>query len=136
MESLGKPVLEEHGNLSSSFTYTQKFSFPKESKILDVGCHFGSLLYNLHEEGYSNVYGIDVIESAVETGKKKYPAIAEKLADTLKQDLGRTSKIEGKDAGDWVLIDAGDVIVHVFRPEVREFYQIEKMWMGGETPAS
>ena len=58
--------------------------------------------------------------------------MAEKLADKLKQDLGRPSKIEGKDAGDWVLIDAGDVIVHVFRPEVREFYQIEKMWQGGD----
>ncbi|MEM9579249.1 MAG: ribosome silencing factor [Pseudomonadota bacterium] len=60
-------------------------------------------------------------------------SIAEKLADALKQDLGRASKLEGKDAGDWVLIDAGDVIVHVFRPEVREFYQIEKMWMDADT---
>lgn len=64
---------------------------------------------------------------------RQVTSIAEKLADKLKQDLGRASKIEGKDAGDWVLIDAGDVIVHVFRPEVREFYQIEKMWMGGES---
>ena len=48
--------------------------------------------------------------------------------DTLKIDHARMSKVEGKDAGDWVLIDTGDVIVHVFRPEVREFYQIEKMW--------
>jgi hypothetical protein len=40
-----------------------------------------------------------------------------------------SAKIEGKETGDWVLIDAGDVIVHVFRPEVREFYQLEKMWL-------
>jgi ribosome-associated protein len=56
-------------------------------------------------------------------------AIAQKLMDRLKDDLGMICKIEGKDQGDWVLIDAGDVIVHVFRPEVRDFYQLEKMWM-------
>ncbi|WP_265501929.1 ribosome silencing factor [Paracoccus beibuensis] len=56
-------------------------------------------------------------------------AIAEKLADRVKQATGRSPRIEGKDAGDWVLIDTDDVIVHVFRPEVREFYQLEKMWM-------
>lgn len=55
-------------------------------------------------------------------------AIAEKLTDRLREQFGRKSKIEGKDQGDWVLIDTGDVIVHVFRPEVREFYQLEKMW--------
>ncbi|MDD9924097.1 MAG: ribosome silencing factor [Boseongicola sp.] len=56
-------------------------------------------------------------------------AISQHLVDTLKQDHGRASKVEGKDAGDWVLIDTGDVIVHIFRPEVREFYQLEKMWL-------
>jgi len=56
-------------------------------------------------------------------------AIAEKLVERVKEATGRTSKIEGKDQGDWVLIDTADVIVHVFRPEVREFYQLEKMWM-------
>jgi len=60
---------------------------------------------------------------------RQVASIAEKLTDRLKQDLGRSSKVEGKDQGDWVLIDTGDVIVHVFRPEVREFYQLEKMWM-------
>ncbi|MER5172094.1 ribosome silencing factor [Thioclava sp. GXIMD2076] len=56
-------------------------------------------------------------------------AIAEKLSERLKEEFGVFCKIEGKDAGDWVLVDAGDVIVHVFRPEVREFYQLEKMWV-------
>jgi ribosome-associated protein len=59
---------------------------------------------------------------------RQVTAIAEKLVDRLKADLGRLSKIEGKDTGDWVLIDTGDIIVHVFRPEVRDFYQLEKMW--------
>lgn len=56
-------------------------------------------------------------------------AIAEKLMERLKHEFGRSCRIEGKEQGDWVLIDASDVVVHVFRPEVREFYQLEKMWM-------
>lgn len=60
---------------------------------------------------------------------RQVSAIAQKLADHLKQELGHTARTEGLDQGDWVLIDAGDVIVHVFRPEMREFYQLEKMWM-------
>jgi len=62
---------------------------------------------------------------------RQVSAIAEKLAERLKADMGRACKVEGKDQGDWVLIDAQDVIVHVFRPEVRDFYQLEKMWMPG-----
>ena len=60
---------------------------------------------------------------------RQVAAIAEKLVERLKQNLGVLSKIEGRETGDWVLIDAGDAIVHVFRPEVREFYQLEKMWL-------
>jgi ribosome-associated protein len=68
---------------------------------------------------------------------RQVTAIAEKLVDRLKEELGLVCKVEGKDVGDWVLIDAGDVIVHVFRPEVREFYQLEKMWMSpAETAAA
>lgn len=59
---------------------------------------------------------------------RQVSAIAEKLTDRLKQEAGIFSRVEGKDQGDWVLIDAGDVIVHIFRPEVRDFYQLEKMW--------
>jgi ribosome-associated protein len=60
---------------------------------------------------------------------RQVSAISEKLADRLKQDHGILVRTEGKNLGDWVLIDAGDVIVHVFRPEVRDFYQLEKMWL-------
>jgi len=62
---------------------------------------------------------------------RQVAAIAEKLAERLKQAFGMPVKMEGKETGDWVLIDSRDVIVHVFRPEVREFYQLEKMWMPG-----
>lgn len=60
---------------------------------------------------------------------RQVAAISEKLMDRLKLDFGRLCKIEGKETGDWVLIDTADVIVHVFRPEVRDFYQLEKMWL-------
>lgn len=62
---------------------------------------------------------------------RQVAAISEKLADRLKQEFHISCKMEGKETGDWVLIDTGDVIVHVFRPEVREFYQLEKMWLPG-----
>ncbi|MFK7902467.1 MAG: ribosome silencing factor [Nitratireductor sp.] len=55
-------------------------------------------------------------------------AIAEHLIQNLKQNGFGPSKIEGMPNCDWVLIDTGDIIVHLFRPEVREFYGIEKMW--------
>lgn len=60
---------------------------------------------------------------------RQVASMSDKLVDRLKHKFGRLSKVEGKDQGDWVLIDTGDVIVHVFRPEVREFYQLEKMWV-------
>ncbi|MDX2483194.1 MAG: ribosome silencing factor [Pseudodonghicola sp.] len=60
---------------------------------------------------------------------RQVTSMAEKLADRLKQEFGLIAKVEGKDSGDWVLIDTGDVIVHLFRPEVRDFYQLEKMWL-------
>ncbi len=65
-------------------------------------------------------------------------AIAEQIQRKLKdQGLGRV-RVEGMDACDWVLLDTGDIIVHIFRPEVREFYNLEKMWSAdrpGETVA-
>lgn len=67
---------------------------------------------------------------------RQVAAISEKLKERLKQDIDIIAKLEGKGTGDWVLVDTGDVIVHVFRPEVREFYQLEKMWQSGVDPLS
>ncbi|SDX68347.1 ribosome-associated protein [Ruegeria halocynthiae] len=87
-------------------------------------------------QGKSSVADHMVIASGRST--RQVSAMAEKLMDRIKQEFGFTSKVEGKDAGDWVLIDTGDVIVHIFRPEVREFYQLEKMWLpqGGSASAN
>ena len=62
---------------------------------------------------------------------RQVAAIAEKLADRIKAEYRFTPKMEGLETGDWVLIDSFDVIVHVFRPEVRDFYQLEKIWVAG-----
>jgi len=56
-------------------------------------------------------------------------AIAGQLLRDLKEAGVKTPRIEGQQNGDWVLIDIGDIIVHLFRPEVRDFYNLEKMWM-------
>ena len=65
---------------------------------------------------------------------RQVSAMSEKLMDRVKNEFGFTAKVEGRHVGDWVLIDTGDVIVHIFRPEVREFYQLEKMWQSASHP--
>ncbi|MEP3248251.1 MAG: ribosome silencing factor [Sneathiella sp.] len=55
-------------------------------------------------------------------------AMADHLKDRIKDAGFGIPQIEGKTNGDWILVDAGDVIVHLFRPEVRDFYNLEKIW--------
>ena len=63
-------------------------------------------------------------------------AIGEQLQRKLKEEGFGRVRVEGLQQGDWVLIDAGSVVVHVFRPEVREFYKLERMWSGDRPPDS
>jgi ribosome-associated protein len=67
---------------------------------------------------------------------RQVSALASRVIDTLREDYGLRARAEGQSEGDWVLIDAQDIIVHLFRPEVRAFYALEKMWAvpGGPTP--
>lgn len=61
-------------------------------------------------------------------------AIADQITRKLKDEGLSRVRVEGQPQCDWVLIDTGDIIVHVFRPEVREFYNLEKMWSSDRTP--
>ena len=63
---------------------------------------------------------------------RQVASIAEKLAERIKHGGFGTARIEGLPAADWVLVDGGDVIIHVFRPEVRTFYNLERMWAFGD----
>ena len=83
-------------------------------------------------EGKSSIADHMVIASGRST--RQVAAIAQKLAERIKQAGLALPRVEGLPAADWVLIDAGDVVVHLFRPEVRSFYNLERMWAFGDAP--
>ena len=74
----------------------------------------------------------DHLVIATGTSSRHVGALAEHVSRTIKDATGNLVAVEGAAAGDWVLLDGGDIVVHLFRPEVRAFYNIEKMW--GVTP--
>src|SRR5215208_622855 len=84
--------------------------------------------------GKSNIADHMVIASGRST--RQVASMAVKLADKIKERFGKNVRIEGLPAADWVLIDADDVIVHIFRPEVRNFYNLERMWAFGDSDSS
>ena len=63
---------------------------------------------------------------------RQVASMAQKIAERIKAETGHIVRIEGLPTADWVLIDADDVIVHLFRPEVRTFYNLERMWAFGD----
>jgi ribosome-associated protein len=82
--------------------------------------------------GKSSIADYMVVASGRST--RQVASMANKLAEKIKAECGRTARVEGLPTADWVLIDAGDVIVHLFRPEVRSFYNLERMWAFGDAP--
>lgn len=89
-----------------------------EAKALDIT--------TIDLAGKSSIADFMVIASG--RSNRHVGAIADQLIKKLKKATDFGAKVEGLPHCDWVLIDSGDVIVHVFRPEVREFYNLEKMW--------
>ena len=76
--------------------------------------------------GKSSIADYMVVASG--RSSRQVASMATKIAEKVKAEFGRSPRVEGLPTADWVLIDAGDVIVHLFRPEVRTFYNLEKMW--------
>ena len=93
----------------------QRLEDDKAEEIVTVDLH-----------GKSSMCDYMVIASG--RSARQVAAMAEHLGDLMKAGAIRRPSIEGLPHGDWVLIDGGDVIVHLFRPEVRRFYNLEKMW--------
>ncbi len=83
-------------------------------------------------EGKSSIADHMVIASGRST--RQVASIAQKLAEKIKKAGFGPVKLEGLPAADWVLLDAGDIVVHLFRPEVRSFYNLERMWAFGDAP--
>lgn len=129
--------------LSEGVNAAKATAAPEASSLASDKNKPGSQLLNLVLDSLQSDKAEDVIPIALKgksemadymviaTGRssRQVVAMSEKLSERLKGELGRACRMEGKESGDWVLIDCGDVVVHIFRPEVREFYQLEKMWM-------
>ena len=106
----------------------KKVEMNAEDKVLEI------ITQTLDENKAEDVVVIDLRgktsianQMVVATSQRHVASLAEKVQENLKA-AGFKSTVEGEEKADWVLIDAFDVIVHIFKPEVREFYSIEKMW--------
>jgi ribosome-associated protein len=96
-----------------------------------------TVLASLEDSKAENIVSIDIQGKSIlgdymviASGRshRHVSAVADHLLKALKDAGLGTARVEGLAAADWVLIDSGDIIVHVFRPEVRDFYNLEKMW--------
>jgi ribosome-associated protein len=110
----------------------------------DAGSLHELVLHSLDEDQAQDVVSIplggkssiaDHMVIASGRSTRQVASIATKLAERLKHEGFGNPRIEGLPAADWVLIDAGDVVVHLFRPEVRSFYNLERMWGFGDEGA-
>jgi ribosome-associated protein len=100
-----------------------------------------AILTTLEDSKAEDIVSIDIAGKSaladymvVATGRSQrhVSSIAEHISRDLTEAGGRVARVEGVPHCDWVLLDAGDVIVHIFRPEVRSFYNLEKMWSAEE----
>lgn len=83
------------------------------------------VVIDLHDK--STIADYMVVASG--TSNRHAAALAHKLMDEVAKNLpGQKARVEGMSEAEWVLLDFGDIIVHIFRPEVRNFYSLEKMW--------
>ena len=126
-------------NSGASNSTLKKASKTANLAVSDV---LKTVMGSLDDSKAEDLVTIDINEKSaladymvIATGRsnRHVSAIADHLLRELKNIGAGSAKVEGLQSADWVLIDTGDIIVHLFRPEVREFYALEKMW---QVPAS
>tara|TARA_A100001011_G_scaffold389981_1_gene472522 strand:+ start:107 stop:493 length:387 start_codon:yes stop_codon:yes gene_type:complete len=94
-------------------------SFLEDEKIFEIVC--------ITLEGRSQEADFMIISSG--NSSRHVSSVSEKLLEYLKVHKGILSRVEGMETANWVLIDSGDILINIFKPEVRDYYQLEKMWM-------
>ncbi|MEP1145367.1 MAG: ribosome silencing factor [Henriciella sp.] len=107
--------------------------------IDDIRAFSDTIIASLEDDKAEDLTTIDLTDKSsladimiIASGRsaRHVSSIATHLAQKVKEKTGQAPKLEGLPNADWVLIDLGDVIVHLFRPEVRAFYNLEKIWAG------
>lgn len=107
-------------------------------------CH-QTVLQSLESSKAENITSIDLMQRSsiadymvIASGRSQrhVSAIADHLIHDLKDVAIKNIRVEGLESCDWVLLDIGDIIIHLFRPEVRDFYNIEKIWQENENRAN
>lgn len=116
MNEISSTNIYERGNIDSSKEYFLKYHIPKDAHILDIGCRYGTLLSHLKTTGYIHVFGIDIDENSIRTGRSLYPEISKNLFSYLGKNLPFNEK-----TFDVVLMF--DVLEHI--PNVNNFLQNE-----------
>ena len=110
---------------------------------IDVDAATRVVLASLEDDKAEDILAIDIRGKSsfadmlvIASGRsaRHVGALADHVLRKLKDAGVKEVRVEGLPQADWVLVDAGDVVVHLFRPEVRTFYNIEKIWTGGQSP--
>ncbi len=103
-----------------------KISNLKETIIQTLDINKAQDIVSIDLKDKSSMADYMIIASG--TSSRHIQSLSEQVLEKLKDNGIRESKIEGKDSGEWKLVDGIDLIVHIFHPEKRKFYELEKMW--------
>ena len=104
----------------------EKFSDLKETIINTLDSNKALDIVTIDLAGKSSIADYMIIASG--TSSRHIQALSEQVLEKLKDNGVKNSKIEGKESTEWKLVDGIDLIVHIFHPEKRKFYELEKMW--------